>query len=99
MAVLGSALHSGEAEGKRRGMDRGVKLMRGASDLVYPDAQAFLGFLYASGIAGTALREDIRAALLMWAFAAEGGLMYAKMALGYRHLLGLEGRKGCKKVA
>lgn len=99
MTVYGASLLSGTAPGTTTDMDLAVQHLKNASDMGYPDAQAVLGFLYASGIAGTALRKDVGAAILMWTFAAEGGSMYAKMALGYRYFTGTDTPADCDKAS
>lgn len=99
MTVYGTALLSGTVAGLRRDISRAVGLLRTASDQGFPDAQAMLGFVYASGIAGDVLPKNVGAALLMWSFAAEAGSMYAKMALGYRYFTGTDIQEDCEKAS
>eukprot|EP00177_Eucheuma_denticulatum_P001025 GFKZ01001869.1.p1 GENE.GFKZ01001869.1~~GFKZ01001869.1.p1 ORF type:complete len:949 (+),score=150.38 GFKZ01001869.1:182-3028(+) len=99
MTVYGASLLSGTAPGITTDAETAVQHLTDASNMGYPDAQAMLGFLYASGIAGTALRKDIGAAILMWTFAAEGGSMYAKMALGYRYFTGTDTPADCDRAS
>lgn len=99
MTMLATASFSGTALGIPRNVTLGVDLIRRASDRGYPDAQAMLGFLFASGIAGDAVQKDIGTALLLWSIAAEGGSMYAKMAIAYRHLSGSDLQEDCTKAS
>lgn len=99
MTVYGTAALSGTVPGLRRNFRRAVELLRMASNQGYPDAQAMLGFVYASGFAGDVLPKDVGAALLLWSFAAEGGSMYAKMALGYRYFTGTDLQEDCEKAS
>lgn len=98
MTILGAALLSGSRSGLHRDVDAAIAHIQTASNRGYPDAQAVLGFLYASGIAGSALRKDVGAAVLMWTFAAEGGSSYAKMALGYRYYTGTDVPENCQRA-
>lgn len=98
MTILGAALLSGSPSGLHRDVEAAVAHLQTASNHGYPDAQATLGFLYASGIAGTALPKDAGAAVLMWTFAAEGGSSYAKMALGYRYYVGMDVPENCQRA-
>lgn len=99
MTMLGALHLRGDAKGLPRDFDLAVPALQAAANKGFPDAQALLGFLHASGIAGTALRKDIGAAVLMWTFAAEGGSTYAKMALGYRYFTGTDVAEDCEKAS
>lgn len=70
-----------------------------------PDAQADMAVRYALGIqpskgAGEPLFEltnpDIPKALLNYFFAANGNDSYAQMALGYRHMYGVDVPQSCQ---
>lgn len=99
MTVYGTALLSGTVAGLRRDVSRAVDLLQTASNQGFPDAQAILGFVYASGIAGDVLPKNVGTALLMWSYAAEAGSMYAKMALGYRYFTGTDIQEDCEKAS
>lgn len=96
---LATALLSPPHHLLQRHVPQAVQHLRRAADEGYADAQALLGFLYASGMAGTALRKDTGAAVLMWTFAAEAGSLYAKMALAYRYFTGTDVPEDCDKAA
>ena len=99
MTILATIHLGANLPGIKRNIPKAVKYLQTASNQGFPDAQALMGFLYASGIAGTALRKDVGAAILMWTFAAEGGSMYARMALGYRYLTGTDIHEDCQKAS
>ncbi|CDF41025.1 Sel1-repeat containing protein [Chondrus crispus] len=99
MTMYGTASLSGTAPSIPRNFTRGIELITLASDKGYPDAQAMLAFAYASGIAGDILPKNVGAALLLWSVAAEGGSMYAKMAIGYRRLSGTDLKEDCEKAS
>lgn len=99
MTILATIFLGANLPGIKRDIPKAVQYLQTASNQGFPDAQALMGFLYASGIAGTALRKDIGAAILMWTFAAEGGSMYARMALGYRYLTGTDIHEDCEKAS
>lgn len=99
MTLYGTAALSGTVPGVRRDVSRAVELLYMASEQGYPDAQAMLGFAYASGVAGSVLPKNVGAALALWTVAAEGGSTYAKTALAYRYLTGTDVQEDCAKAS
>eukprot|EP00181_Compsopogon_caeruleus_P004728 CAMPEP_0184690120 /NCGR_PEP_ID=MMETSP0312-20130426/31042_1 /TAXON_ID=31354 /ORGANISM="Compsopogon coeruleus, Strain SAG 36.94" /LENGTH=706 /DNA_ID=CAMNT_0027147561 /DNA_START=54 /DNA_END=2171 /DNA_ORIENTATION=- len=79
---------------------RAMELLSEAAHHGDPDAQAILGFLYASGFDPSMVPRDKARAILLWTFAAvEGGSIYAQIAMGFRHLHGIDVKKNCQKAA
>lgn len=85
--------------GVARDVARATVLLQAASEAGIPDAQALLGFLYASGFAAPYVPVHIGAALLLWRFAADGGAIIAKIALAYRYFRGVDLPESCLSAA
>lgn len=83
-----------------RDVSTAVRYLRLAANSGNPDAHALLGFLYASGIAERyGIPKSEPTALLYWTIAAASDNIYALMALGFRHSLGLGVQKSCSLAA
>ena len=61
-------------------------------------AQHMLGFMYATGIAGSVVRDQARA-LIFHTFAAKGGDTRAQMTVAYRHHAGVGTPRNCDEAA
>lgn len=94
--VLGSIYLAAPA-GVPRDLEKASFYLQKASGAGFPDAQALLGFLYASGFAAPHVPVHIGAALLLWTFAAEGGSVIARMALAYRYFTGTDVPEDCPR--
>jgi len=81
--------------GVSRDVDLAEKLFQQAAGQGWPEAQFALGVLYTSGF-GRDLNVPLGLTYLY--FAAEGGSLGAQLALGYRHLLGVQMPKACNKA-
>ena len=81
-------------------------LFKRAAELGDPDAQADMAVRYALGLQPTSHTKgqllyelgspDISAALLHYFFAASGNDSFAQMALGYRHMYGVDVPQSCQ---
>ncbi|PXF44721.1 Protein sel-1-like [Gracilariopsis chorda] len=95
MSTAAALLLSGESSLKRD-VSRAVHHLAVAARAGQPDANALLGFLYASGIADRyGLPKSEAAALLHWGLAAGARNVYSMTALGFRYLHGINVRKSC----
>lgn len=99
MTILASLHLAGDTPGFPRDYDKAVPLLLRAVDAGYPEAQAHLGLLYASGLAAPRIPKDSGRAILMWTFAAEGGSSMAKTALAYRYHSGIDVAEDCERAA
>lgn len=85
--------------GIHRDVKKAAIYLQKASEKGFPEAQALLGFLYASGYAAPYVPVHIGAALLLWTFASEGGSIIAKMALAYRYFTGTDVAEDCSRAS
>ncbi|GIL51665.1 hypothetical protein Vafri_7607 [Volvox africanus] len=98
-----------EGGGVSQDMRLALQLFRAASDRGDPEAQGYMGMFYSMGldqldswdVAGiVAFGQPKRPeALLHYYFGALGGDMSSRMALGYRHLMGLGVPQSCWTAA
>lgn len=99
MASAAALLGAGNNE-IPRDVRNSVRLTQLAASRGQPDAQALLAFLYATGMAERyGLERNEGKALLYWTLAAESGSIFARMALGYRYLVGLGVERSCLKAS
>ena len=61
-------------------------------------AQHMIGFMYATGLAGTVERDQAKA-LMYHTFAAKGGSTKAQMTIAYRHHTGIGTPRNCNEAA
>jgi len=78
-----------------RDLSRAIALFEQAAAEGEPEAQHALALLLTSGV-GLPLNPPLATTYLY--FAAEGGSLAAQLALGYRHLLGVQMPKACNKA-
>ena len=100
MAGLGTIYLFGQDCLRKRNLTWGFHWLSRAAHLKQPDAQATMGFLHASNILRdvynfTTFTANRSHANVLFERAAEGGSLYALMALGYRHTSGIGVQESC----